>query len=85
MEYHEIDDTVLYDKDSIKTVNLPITISVGDFCYSRSVSCPYFDQDGGEAWCMLQLDQKGKDAGLKFDSEYIHVPKPKYCKELKEV
>jgi len=68
-----------------KEVLLPITVSVGNFCWDGLHSCEHFDNEGGHPNCEYNLDykSKGKKQWLKYNKKG-GVDKPEYCKLLKE-
>lgn len=61
-----------------KTVLLPIKVPTGDFCWDQSVSCDYFDNEGGHPSCDLKLGD------LKYDKK-SRCPKPNKCLTLQKV
>lgn len=71
-----------------KTVLIPTKVCVGDYCWSHNRDdsanpshdriCPHFDNENNVPTCDLGL------GALSYD-EQNWVPKPRRCKELKEV
>lgn len=69
-----------------KTVLLPITVPEGDYCSGQGRCCENLDNRKGIS-CDMELDfrEEGIYCKLLYYDKEGNIPKPTYCKNLKEV
>lgn len=63
-------DNVVEDKSMKRqTVNLPIVVPVGKYCWEYNVpgTCDFFNNEGGTPSCDLKFDQKDSKHGVLKD------------------